>query len=150
MRVRLATALLVVLGACGRSEPSYRGRTVAHWVGALGGEPAAAAEAQAALVGAAAKDPEPVLRELERALRSEPEPVVPTTFVLALDPEAATREGLPPMPAEEAVHLDLGPVRNRAAALGEPVNLRGRREGFVEVTARSRPPEDLQRLQRAP
>jgi hypothetical protein len=123
-------------------------RSAAQWGPLLWDrDPRLVTTAETALRELRKHDPEGVVAALEKAMQSRPAKPQATPFSLAVDAEEAKRLGLPPLPATEAVQLDLAIVRERirATAVG-PASFKGTNELDVVLTV---PLEraDLLRLQ---
>jgi hypothetical protein len=150
-RPRSSGALLAVvaLAGCGGDEPLHEGRTAAQWTQGLSMAPDHAKEAMAALAEMARRHPDEVLGALEEALLEEKPPTVGAPFSIELDPAAAARLGLPPLPPNEASHLDLPAMRARldSLALPEAVTIVARADGQFHFTLSARPRAEVEWIQ---
>ena len=149
---RLAAASFVAaLAACGDAAPRAPERTAAAW--ALDLESPSYEQSEAAvkaLAGLAVEHGPEVTDALVAALSRTQPPPDATTFSIRLDPGAATRLGLEPLDAPDAVALDLSLVRRRLLDRGLKFgSMRADGEGRIDVILiGARAPEEAARLAR--
>ena len=147
----LATLLVPCVLGCGGAEPHYRQRTAAEWAADVwDSSPDVGGRAIKALREFSATHPQLVTEALGVELtRPRPAPSA-TPFSIRLDVPGATRLGLEPLTAPDALERDLELLRRRIVAAGiELISLRGDATGEVDVLlAGERPRKEAERLQR--